>query len=271
VLEFFAVRGHGNFIDEGAELIRSVDPATLALDLTPGILEGYADWNTYRPLMDNPFARLVDQACFVISESLRMNSEGDKVFAFYGHLGDSEFNLRLGRALLEWALGANDASWAGAARSLILSVLSLSDNAGSAGAGYILNDEGEMSENVQAPRLSTARLYRILNPGAYAPKALAIGSPVNSIWTWTAAQAVSATLENNIFDIAVTFPAGEAHYMVVRGIRPFTKIQLYGMDFRTDPQFERYDSSGWAYSASEQTLLLKMKHRGTVEHVRIFY
>jgi hypothetical protein len=43
------------------------------------------------------------------------------------------------------------------------------------------------------------------------------------------------------------------------------------MDFRTDPQFERYDSSGWSYNAQEQTLLLKMRHRATVEHVRIFY
>jgi hypothetical protein len=271
VVEFFAVRGHGNFIDEGAELIRSIDPATMALDLTPGILEGYADWKTYRPLMENPFERLVDQACFIISESLKMNPEGDKVFAFYGSQGDGEFNLRLGRALLEWAEGAEDASWAGVARSLILSVFSLSNNPGSVIAGYILNDEGEMSGNVQAPGLSTARLYRILNPGAYAPKALSIGALVNSIWAWTAAPAVSAVQENNTLDISVTFPAGESHYMMIRGIRPFTKIQLYGMDFRTDPQFERYDSSGWSYSAAEQTLLLKMKHRGTIEHVRIFY
>jgi hypothetical protein len=128
-----------------------------------------------------------------------------------------------------------------------------------------------MSENVETPELSTARLYRILNPGAYAPRALSIGAPVNSIWAWTAAQAVSAVQENNILDISVTFPAGEAHYMIVHGIRPFTRIQLYGMDFRTDPQFERYDSSGWSYAASEQILLLKMKHRGTVEHVRIVY
>jgi hypothetical protein len=72
-------------------------------------------------------------------------------------------------------------------------------------------------------------------------------------------------------DIAVTFPAGETHYMIVRGIRAFNKIQLYNMDYRTDPQFERYDSSGWSYNAQEQTLILKMKHRATVEHIRIVY
>jgi hypothetical protein len=82
---------------------------------------------------------------------------------------------------------------------------------------------------------------------------------------------VSASLGDDILDIAVSFPAGETHYMIIRGVRPFVKIQLYNMDFRTDPQFERYDSSGWSYNAQEQTLLLKMKHRTTVEHIRIFY
>jgi hypothetical protein len=59
--------------------------------------------------------------------------------------------------------------------------------------------------------------------------------------------------------------------MLIRGLRPFVKIQLYGIDYRTDPQFERYDSSGWSFSSSEQTLLLKLKHRSQVEHIRVFY
>jgi len=69
----------------------------------------------------------------------------------------------------------------------------------------------------------------------------------------------------------VNFPAGETHYMIIRGMRPFTKIQLYGMDFRTDPQFERYDSSGWSYIAEEQTLILKMKHKTQTEHIKVIY
>ncbi|MDR2618437.1 MAG: hypothetical protein LBC62_06165 [Treponema sp.] len=274
VFEYFAVRGHGNFMDDGAELIRSIDPKTLPVDLTAGILEGYADWKQYRPLMENPFERLLDQACFVISESLRIApgaSGGDRVLVFFGSQGDAEFNLRLGRALLAWAEESGDASWAGVARSLILSVLSLGDSSGAVKAGLLISDEGDITVSGAPLRLTSARLYRILSPGEYYPHALSIGAPVNSIWTWTAAPAVSASQENNVLDISVSFPAGETHYMILRGIRAFTKIQLYNMDFRTDPQFERYDSSGWAYAAEEQTLLLKMKHRATVEHVRVFY
>jgi hypothetical protein len=286
VFEYFAVRGQLNFIDAGADLVRSIDPATLALDITPGILEGYTDWKTFRPTMENPFERLVDQACFVISESLRRTADsktadgriadgktadGNRVFVFYGSQGDTEFNLRLGRALLAYAVSAQNASWAGIGRSIILSALSLGDSTGAVKAGLILSETGEISENPARSGLTSARLYRILCPGDYYPRALTIGASVNSIWAWTAASAISASQENNALDIAVTFPSGEAHYMIIRGVRPFSKIQLYNIDFRTDPQFERYDSSGWSYIASEQTLILKMKHRAAVEHIRIFY
>jgi hypothetical protein len=59
--------------------------------------------------------------------------------------------------------------------------------------------------------------------------------------------------------------------MIIRGIRSFVRLQLYDMNFRTDPQFERYDSSGWVYIPQEQTLLVKMRHRTTVENIRIIY
>jgi hypothetical protein len=271
VFEYLAVRGHTNFIEEGAGIIGSADPAQVALEHAAGILEGFIDWKTYRPDSDNPFERLVDQACFVISEAVRMTPEGDRVFVFSGQSGEAEFNLRLGKALLDWAESSENASWAGVARSLILSVLSLGDGFGVVKAGLLLSPEEEIIENPAPSQLTTARLYHILRPGEYRPKALPIAVPANNIWTWTAARSVSASLQNDVLDILVSFPAGETHYMIIRGVRPFVKIQLYNMDFRTDPQFERYDSSGWSYNAREQTLILKMKHRITLEHVRIFY
>ncbi|MCL2319346.1 MAG: hypothetical protein FWC45_04620 [Treponema sp.] len=282
VFEYFAVRGHLNFFDAGADLVRAIDPSTIALDITPGILEGYVDWKTFRPTVDNPFERLVDQACFVILESLRKTANdlaapGNRIFAFYGSQGDTEFNLRLGKALMVYteaappAPGGQNSAWAGIGRSLVLSALSMGDAAGAVKAGLVASDAGAITESTARPGLTTARLYRILAPRDYYPRAITIGASVNSIWTWTAAQAVSASQENNVVDIAVNFPAGETHYMIIRGVRPFVKIQLYSMDFRTDPQFERYDSSGWSYVPQEQILILKMKHRTQTEHVKVFY
>ena len=247
VIEFFAVRGQFNFIEAGAELVRAIDPAILALDITPGILDGYLDWKTYRPNTENPFERLINQACFVVSESLRKTADesGIRVFVFSGSQADTELNLRLGRALLSYAETIGDANWIGIGRSLILSALSGNDT-------------------------SSARLYRILNPVDSYPRGMNVIASSN-IWAWTAAQAVSASQQRDSMDITVRFPAGETHYMMILGIRPFARIQLYNMDFRTDPQFERYDSSGWAYYAQEQILLLKMRHRAAEERVRIIF
>ena len=72
-------------------------------------------------------------------------------------------------------------------------------------------------------------------------------------------------------NIDVTFLADETHFMIIRGIPSFSRMQLYNIDFRTDPQFERYDSSGWSYNSQEQTLVLKMRHRDQVERIRIIY
>ena len=248
VIRYFAVRGHFNFMDAAAELVRTIDPAILALDITPGILEGYLDWNNYRPNQENPFERLVNQDCFVVLESLTRTSDesGSRVFTYTGNPGDTEFNLRLGKALLAYAETLEDNTWTGIGRSLILSALSMDD-------------------------VSAARLYRILNPmeDTY-PKSLAVVSSSN-IWAWTTAQSVSASQQNDELNITVRFPSGESHYMLIQGILPFARIQLYGMDFRTDPQFERYDSSGWAYNSQEQTLLVKMKHRTAEEQIRIIF
>jgi hypothetical protein len=269
--EYLAVRGYVNFIDDGAELARSIDPATLALDLTPGIFEGALDLRQHRSHADNPFDRLVDQACFVISEGLRRDPKEDRVFVFQGGTAGMEFNMRLGKSLWAWAEGTGSEAWAAVGRSLVLSVLSMADGSGTVASGLTLSETGEISGAANQPRISTARLHRILQPGEYYPRAASIGSGVSGIWAWTAASSISAAQENNVLDISVSFPVGETHYMMIRGVRPFAKIQIYNIDYRTYPQFERYDSSGWVYQGADQILILKMKHRSQTEHIRIFY
>jgi hypothetical protein len=270
VFEFLAVRGYINFFNDAMELVRSIDPAALGPDLSPGIFEGYLDVKRYRPHDDNPFERLTDQACYVVSEGIRRDEENEGVFVFSDSAADVEFNLRLGISLAAWAEDSGSQSWAAVGRSLTLSVLALEDPMGLLPAKLEISPGGEIGE-ASVDRISSARVHRILKTGEYYPHAEGIGSGINGIWTWTASSAISASQENNVLDISVSFPAGETHYMMIRGVRPFSKIQLYNIDFRTDPQFERYDSSGWVYSSQDQILVLKMKHRSTVEHIRIFY
>jgi hypothetical protein len=268
VFEYLSIRNNLPIFNNGIEMVRDLDLSSLSLDISPGILEGWYDWHVYRPFQENPFDRLVEQAYFVIFAGLRKSPEGDRVFVFSDTLAHMEFNLRVGKALAVYGETAKNESWAALGRSLILSVLSTMDSSGMLPETLTISTQGQISADPRSGQFNSVRLYRILVPESY-PHAVNIGPSSDGIWAWTAA-AVSSDRESNILDISVSFPAGDTHYMMIRGIRPFSKIQLYGIDYRTDPQFERYDSSGWSYSSSEQTLLIKMRHRDAVEHIRIF-
>lgn len=270
LLSFLAVRGSRALADDAAALARSMDPAGVTAAAAVGILEGRGEWRAEGYPGDNPYDRLLDQAYFVIAGLLRKSSAG-AVFAFPADQGDAAYSLRLGLALSRFSDGPSGADWTALGRSLVLSVLSLADQSGAVPAYVQQASDGGFAP-ASDQQIPAARLYRSLAPEGYYPRALRIqaeGFP--GLWTWTAASKVSASVDAGTLSVAVDFPVGETHYMMIRGVRPFAKIQLYDIDFRTDPRFERYDSSGWAYSASEQTLLLKMKHRSPTEYVRIFY
>jgi hemin uptake protein HemP len=271
VFDFLTVRGYANMVNNGLGLIREMDPAALKMELIPGIFEGYIDFRQLRIQGDNPFERLINQACFLVSEEILRDTEKDLVLVSHNGRIDTELNFRLGKALWAWAESAGNADWTALGRSIMLSVLALRDNTGAAPAFLELAENGAMTEAAGGARISAAKIYRILNPGEYYPHAANLGPASNGVWVWTASPLVSAVQEEGALNISVSFPINEIHYVMIRGVRPFGKIQLYSIDYRTDPQFERYDSSGWVYNAQDQILVLKMKHRQTVEHIKIIY
>lgn len=93
-----------------------------------------------------------------------------------------------------------------------------------------------------------------------------------NVWAYTIAPAVSYRRDENLtISLNFDFPAGLSHYVFVSGIAPFQRIQIYGMDFRSDARFESYNSSGYVYRAAERMLLLKSLHRNRQEIVQLFY
>jgi hypothetical protein len=273
IVEFLGVRGLNNLLDDAADMLRSFDPAVMTLEQSAGFLEGNFDWARVRPDRDNPYDRFLDQAFHVTGDSLKKNPFTGAVLAFSGDEADTELNLRLGSALSRLTGETRQAL----GRSIVLSVLSLADDAGSAPRIVVQDDNGGFSEKPGAGRLGSARMYRICrteNNGEYYARAQSLASnetPTTGMWALTAASNLSAVQMPGTTDITVSFPAGETHYMMIRGLRPFAVLQLYGIDYPSDPQFERYDSSGWVYSPQEQTLLLKMKHRSSSERIRVLY
>jgi hypothetical protein len=272
IIEFLGVRSYSNLMDDAAEMLRTFDPAEMTVEQAAGFLEGRPDWEQYRPGRNNPYDRFIDQAMYVITEGLRKAPQSTQPgvtgsLVFSGDEADTELNLRLGSALLRY--GDPDKTALG--RTLILSVLALADGTGAVPrtiARPVPGTMGGFTEKPDGGFLGSSRIYQICRAGGNYARAQFLGS---GLWAWTAASSVSGIPGQGITEITVNFPPGETHYLLIRGIRPFTALEINGTIIPPDPQFERYDASGWAYSPPEQTLLVKLRHRGAAERITVVY
>jgi len=241
VLDYLFSRNNAPLSADVITIMQNAQAETIIADYCPGLFEAYSDFKKYRPTSDNPLEHLTEQALAVVSENLNFDSENDLLFANSSEGANLEYSVRLGKALIDWAPA--DSPWAAIGRSLVLSALS--------NGGY-----------------GDGKLYNMLQQADYYPRAAVLSDP---LWTWTASRSAAASYVDGNLNIAFSFPVGSSHFVIIKGVRPFVKIQIHDMDWRTDSTFERYDSSGWVYYSQEQTLILKLRHRSQMENIRIFY
>ena len=264
LVEFLAVRGYNDLINNLLSFARELDPAAVALEMIPGILESSLDMHKWRPDADDPFAPLAEQVIQLAANE--MHRDGDRVLVFSNGRADIEFNLRLGMAVYKWGEKTGNNEWAGVGRSLALSVISLSGDNGSVPAFLT---SGETSSEA-GEQIISARLYRILNDNDHLPHAAATGA--NGIWAWTAATGVNISRTDTLMDISIQFPVGETHYVMLRNVPPFPLLQIYEVNWRRAVDFESYyNSSGWYYFEQERILVIKINQRSNTENVRIYF
>jgi len=228
-----------DFID----IIKDTKPGSLIIDYCPGLLEVFSDIKQWRPLLSYPAEHLIEQILNLVSENLIRETGKDQVFALNFEGMNLDFSFRLGSALIPWAKETHNNEWEAIGKSLVLSALESGEGIG--------------------------KFYNALKLGDYYPRAVLLTD--NSQWAWTVSPVVRTSYTDVNFNITFSFPVNMSHYVILRGIRPFTRLQIYGSDWRSEPQFERSDSSGWVYHQQEQILILKLRHRTTVENVRIIY
>jgi hypothetical protein len=245
VLDYLMTRSLGTLANNALEVMRGLDSEELDIFNIAGLLEANSDFLLWRFSGENPVDRFSDQIYRIISENIRYDRENDLVFI--AEFADDSENARLGKALLNWVDENASPEWAAIGRSLILSSIAKGGDVGA------------------------AKNHRVLKPVDYFPRASRLTA--SGHWAFTASPAISASnlQGGDILNISVSFPVNASHFMLIRGVRPFVKLQLHGIDFRSAADFERWDSSGWVYYPTEQTLVLKMKHRETVENIRIYY
>ncbi|MDR2942704.1 MAG: hypothetical protein LBV17_08965 [Treponema sp.] len=266
IVEFLAVRGNDRLLDDVLSIVQDINLSAVSLETNAGIIEACVDMGKWHPDTANPFEALTDQILQLVVNGLYRNE--DHVFIFSSGQADMKLNLRMGMALHEWGEKSGQTVWAGVGRSVVLSVISLANGNGWVPAFLTMDENNEYT--AAADRISTAKLYRLLGGNEYLPHAAAAGA--NGVWAWTAASSVNVTQNDRQMDISVRFPVNETHYIMLRNVKPFPILQIYGQNWRRAADFESYyNASGWYYSEQEQTLVLKIAHRSNTELVRILF
>ena len=94
----------------------------------------------------------------------------------------------------------------------------------------------------------------------------------NPVWAWTIAESMNYTkgTDGSVL-IKATFTQNEVHHMIIRGIKKFSAIDIYGIAYRTDPRFESYNSSGYVFENDTESLLLKYRQRSYTEDIKLYY
>ena len=273
LIPFLTDRGSRRSIEGLFRLIEKMDVAQLNARQAAGVLEVWLDCTHYYPERKTLFEDLlpvcekkITDALLLIDEGLYLSNDGTYI--------DSVAALASARILMRY--GTEQSSvWQSVARMLVTSLLRYSGESAGLPVGFTVTGSKSTQLVITADDsdvLDAGTLYPLLKPdNSWYPHAQSLALQAEAgIWAWTCAQNIEV-LENTskTLVLRIRFPEGQSHYLTLHGIRPFYRIEMYGIPFRSDARFEMYNSSGYAYNAGSKTLYLKMRHKSEYETIRL--
>lgn len=276
LIPFLINNSRANLISALEKIASNAKQEDLNSFLAAGLLEAAMDYAFYFPNKQNLFMENSEQYETVLKDSLISIDTGLYISSDKKTI-DTEKTLRTASVLIRYGSSYPDkGTWKAVGQALYSSIFSLGGNSSSLPASFDIQGDKAKKLGLMANDaliLHAEKLYpAAVKDNPYYPheESLALKAEPG-IWAWTSARDINV-LKNDakIFSFRISSKAGDTHYMIIRGIRPFYRIQIHEIDFRTDPRFEMYNSSGYVYDERTRTLLLKMKHKKDDEDIVLF-
>lgn len=276
LIPFLINNSRANLISALEKMASNAKQEDLNSFLAAGLLEAAMDYAFYFPNKQNLFMENSEQYETVLKDSLISIDTGLYISSDKKTI-DTEKTLRTASVLIRYGSSYPDkGTWKAVGQALYSSIFSLGGNSSSLPASFDIQGDKAKKLGLMANDaliLHAEKLYSVAvkdNPYYPHEESLALKAEPG-IWAWTSARDINV-LKNDakIFSFRISAKAGDTHYMIIRGIRPFYRIQIHEIDFRTDPRFEMYNSSGYVYDERTRTLLLKMKHKKDDEDIVLF-
>ena len=273
LIPFLTDRGTKRSIEGLFRLIEKMDAAQLNARQAAGVLEVWLDCTHYylerKALFEDLLPaceKKITDALLLIDEGLFLSNDGTYI--------DSAVALTSARILMRYGIEQSQV-WQSVARMLITSLLRYSGESAVLPIGFTITGSKSTQLVITANdsgMLDAGILYPLLMPdNSWYPHVQSLALQAEAgIWAWTCAQNIEV-LENTskTLVLRLRFPEGQSHYLTLHGIRPFYRIEMYGIPFRSDVRFEMYNSSGYTYNAGSKILYLKMRHKSEYETIRL--
>ena len=272
LIPFLTDRGTKRITEDFFQLIAELNTEALTAQQAAGLLAVWLDCTHYypdkKPLFTDALPlceKKITDSLLLIDEGLYLSNDGTYI--------DSANSLIAAQILLRYG-AVRSTVWQSVARMLITSLLRYSGESAGLPVGFTVTGEktqlGLIADD--SGILDAGSLYPLVIPhNSWYPHAESLALQAEpGIWAWTCAQHIEV-LENTAKTLLlrIKFPEGQSHYLTLHGIRPFYRIELYGIPFRSDARFEMYNSSGYAYDASNKILYLKMRHKSEYETIKL--
>ncbi len=251
------------------EMIRNMDVSNIDPAMAVNILEAWAEWSILWPSRTNPFDRLIDQSEYLVSRLLRPLSS-KLLFPVINDYIDSSIALRLVRVLSLYARQSGNDSWELLSNSLFLSLISLADANLDIPGGMSINQENEIFG--KRGNIPSSRIYLALDRNQSRPATIKKSGWKNtSLSIWSALPDVKSIETDRFMDIRFSTTQDHTHYVIVRGVEPFSSIFINNEKVAGNIRFERNEASGWQYLRSQKALLLKLKAKSNNTRLQIVY
>ena len=275
ILPFLTDRGSKTIIENFFRFIENLEGDTLTARQAAGLLAVWLDCTHYYPDKKPLFEALVPLCEKKITDSLLLIDEG-LYLSDNGSYIESTAGLLAARILMRYGTEQSPV-WQAVGRMLVTSLLRYSGDSAGLPIGFTVTGENPTQLALIADDsriLDAGVLYPlVMADNTWYPRAQSLALQAEAgIWAWTCAQNIEV-LENTARTLLlrIRFPEGQSHYLTLHGIRPFYRIELYGIPFRSDTRFEMYNSSGYAYNANGKILYLKMRHKNEYEMIRLSF
>ncbi len=268
LVSFLLDRSPWSLAQSALQAIGGFDATKLTIRGATGYIAASIEARSYLQDADNPF-KSVDAVSDRLIGALVKTQDGWFLKTDDDGSVDLRLSLAAGQGLIAWGSASGKDVLVGVGQSLVVSALALADPSGFLPARLAPKPDGSTEKSGS---LAPEDCYTLVASTAYYPREISLYRELGpGVWAFTCVPALSATSSFSSAVITVNFPTSYAHYMAIYGLKPFSTIKLYGINYSPDSAFESYDVSGYLYRKATNALYLKMKHKQGAEKIELYY